>query len=205
MNDQHATTQIPIPFSRIVLIAAALLMLTLPLRAADLDAFWERPRKGANSFNGAPPDEAYFRALADTGATWVRLTFSKWPSARRDFLMGDADKYTGLVPEDLATLRRTLDAAHAAGLKVVVTPLSLPGARWSQQNGDRLDDRLWSQPEYAEQAVRFWSDLAAALADHPAIAAYNLLNEPVPEKRPGRGHRRARTPSLATGQCRHIA
>ena len=36
MNDQHATTQIPIPFSRIVLIAAALLMLTLPLRAADL-------------------------------------------------------------------------------------------------------------------------------------------------------------------------
>ena len=182
MNDQHATTQIPIPFSRIVLIAAALLMLTLPLRAADLDAFWEQPRKGANSFNGAPPDEAYFRALAGTGATWVRLTFSKWPSARRDFLMGDADNYTGLVPEDLATLRRTLDAAHAAGLKVVVTPLSLPGARWSQQNGDRLDDRLWSQPEYAEQAVRFWSDLAAALADHPAIAAYNLLNEPVPEK-----------------------
>ena len=79
----------------------------------------------------------------------MRLTFSKWPSARRDFLMGEADKYTGLVPEDLATLRRTLDAAHAAGLKVVVTPLSLPGARWSQQNGDRLDDRLWSQPEYA--------------------------------------------------------
>ena len=182
MNDQHAATQIPIPSSRIALIAAALLMLTLPLRAADLDAFWERPRKGANSFNGAPPDEAYFRALADTGATWVRLTFSKWPSARRDFLMGDADKYTGLVPEDLATLRRTLDAAHAAGVKVVVTPLSLPGARWSQQNGDRYDDRLWSQPEYAGQAVRFWSDLAAALADHPAIAAYNLLNEPVPEK-----------------------
>ena len=176
-----------IAFKCMALMAAALLILmpTSPLRAADLDAFWEQPRKGANSFNGAPPDEAYYHALADTGATWVRLAFSKWPSARRDFLLGDADKYTGLVPEDLATLRRSLDAAHAAGLKVVVTPLSLPGARWSQQNGDRFDDRLWSQPEYADQAVHFWSDLAAALADHPAVAAYNLLNEPVPEKNGG--------------------
>ena len=189
MNHQHATTQMRISFSRLALINAALLMLvlTLPLRAADLDAFWEQPRKGANSFNGEPPDETYFRALADTGATWVRLTFSKWPSAKRDFLIGDADKYTGLVPEDLATLRRTLDAAHVAGLKVVVTPLSLPGARWQQQNNDRFDDRLWSQPEYADQAVRFWRDLAAALADHPAVAAYNLINEPVPEKKGGVG------------------
>ena len=189
MNRQYANLLMPVPFLRLLLVAIAstMLALVMPLRAADLDAFWEQPRKGGNSFNGAPPDEAYFRALADTGATWVRLTFSKWPSARRDFLMGDADKYTGLVPEDLATLRRTLDAAHTAGMKVVVTPLSLPGARWSQQNGDRYDDRLWSQPEYAEQAVRFWSDLAAALADHPAIAAYNLLNEPVPEKTGGVG------------------
>ena len=41
---------------------------------------------------------------------------------------------------------------------------------------------VYKRQEYAGQAVRFWSDLAAALADHPAIAAYNLLNEPVPEK-----------------------
>ena len=165
----------------------AALLLSLPLHAADLDAFWETPRKGGNSFNGAPPDEAYFRALADTGATWVRLAFGKWPSARRDFLIGDADHYTGLVPEDLATLRRTLDAAHAAGLKVVVVPLSLPGARWVQQNDGKFDDRLWSQPGYDGQAVRFWGDLAAALRDHPAVAAYNLLNEPAPEKQGGLG------------------
>ena len=161
------------------------LLLSLPLHAADLDAFWQEPRRGGNSFNGAPPDEAYFRALAATGAEWVRLTFSKWPSARRDFLLGDADRYTGLVPEDLAVLRRTLDAAHAAGLKVVLVPLGLPGARWVQHNGNRHDDRLWSQPGYVDQAVRFWGDLAAALREHPAIAAYNLINEPAPEKRAG--------------------
>ena len=103
----------------------------------------------------------------------------------RDFLLGDADRYAGLVPDDFAILRRTLDAAHAAGLKVVLVPLSLPGARWTQQNGGRFDDRLWSDPAFADEAVRFWRDLAAALADHPAIAAWNLLNEPAPEKTTG--------------------
>lgn len=160
-------------------------LLAFPLRAADLDAFWSTQRKGGNSFNEVPPDEAYFEALADSGATWVRLAFSKWRGAGRDFLMGDADAYAGLMQEDLVVLRRTLDAAHAAGLKVVVTPLSLPGARWEQHNDGKFDDRLWSRAEYAEQSVRFWRDLADALKDHPAIAAYNVINEPVPEKATG--------------------
>lgn len=153
--------------------------------AADLIGFWDSPQKGGNSFNAAAPDRAYFDALAATGASWVRLTFSKWQGEGRDFLIGDADRYKGLPPGDLARLRETLDAAGAAGLKVVITPLSLPGARWKQQNGGKFDDRLWSDPAYAGQAVAFWHDLAAALKDHPAVAAYNLLNEPAPEKTTG--------------------
>lgn len=163
----------------------ALLCLVLagtPASAADLMTFWDSQKKGANSFNAAEPDAAYFEALAATGASWVRLTFSKWKSEGRDFLIGDADHYEGLPLTDLEKLRAALDAAHAAGLKVVVTPLSLPGARWKQQNGDKFDDRLWSDPAFSDQAVKFWRDLAGALKDHPAIAAYNLLNEPAPEK-----------------------
>ncbi len=166
----------------------ALLCLALsctPASAADLMTFWDSPQKGGNSFNAGEPDAAYFEALATTGASWVRLTFSKWKGEGRDFLLGDADHYEGLPPNDLAKLKKTLDAAHAAGLKVVVTPLSLPGARWKQQNGGKFDDRLWSDPAFADQAVKFWGDLAGALKDHPAIAAYNLLNEPAPEKTTG--------------------
>ena len=167
----------------------ALLCLTLALpsaaSAADLMTFWDAPQKGGNSFNAAEPDEAYFKALAATGATWVRLTFSKWKGEGRDFLIGNADRYEGLPPGDLAKLRKTLDAAQAAGLKVVVTPLSLPGARWKQQNNGAFDDRLWSDPAFGRQAVAFWRDLAEALKDHPSIAAYNLLNEPAPEKTTG--------------------
>jgi hypothetical protein len=151
----------------------------------DTIAFWNTPQHGANSFNGAPPDVAYFRALHGYGATWVRLVFSKWKSHERDFLFGNLDDYHGLVAEDLEKLRQVLDAAHAAGLKVVVTPLSLPGARWIQQNHNQFDDRLWSDKRFWRQSAAFWRDLAGALKDHPAIAAYNLVNEPVPERKGG--------------------
>nr|AIA83909.1 CAZy families GH5 protein [uncultured Pseudomonas sp.] len=64
------------------LLALALAAAT-PASAADRIGFWDVPRAGANSFNVAPPDAAYFEALAATGATWVRLAFSKWPGAGR--------------------------------------------------------------------------------------------------------------------------
>jgi Cellulase (glycosyl hydrolase family 5) len=104
-----------------------------------------------------------------------------WKPAQRDFLLGNADHYTGLVSSDLVILKATLDRAHAAGLKVVITPLTLPGARWKQNNNGHFDDRLWHDKAYWIQAAAFWHDLAGVLKGHPAIAAYNLLNEPAPE------------------------
>lgn len=148
-------------------------------------SFWDQPRHGANSFNQHVPDEAYFRALRSTGATWVRLTFSKWKGHGRDFLLGDADHYAGIPSGDLSTLVGCLDAAAAAGLGVVVVPLSLPGARWVQQNGGVADQRLWTSRAYWDESAAFWRDLATALKGHPAVVGYNLLNEPVPEKGAG--------------------
>ncbi|HHA2758319.1 MULTISPECIES: cellulase family glycosylhydrolase [Stenotrophomonas] len=163
----------------------SLLCLTLatavPASAADI-TFWDMPQRGGNSFNEAPPDRAYFQALRDTGATWVRLSPDKWKSAGgRDFLMGDADDYQGLVQADVGTLRRALDDANAAGLKVVLVPLSLPLLRWKQKNDGKVDPRLWQSFDNHVPARRFWNDLATALKGHPALAAYNLINEPVPE------------------------
>jgi len=156
-----------------------------PLRAADLIGFWDQPRHGANSFNRLPPDQAYLDARAGYGASWVRLAYDKWKPAGRDFLIGDADRYEALSQPDLATLRATLERVRRAGLKAVIVPLSLPGMRWAQNNGDRFDGRLWTDKAWWEQAARFWHDLAAALRDEPAVAAYNIVNEPVPEKGAG--------------------
>ena len=171
---------------RCVLTMVGAALLAAPgARAADLLAFWNTPQRGANSFNGAPPDAAYFMALRGVGATWVRLAFGKWPSRERDFLLGSADEYETLVAADLVTLRATLDRAHAAGLKVVITPLSLPGARAKRESDAPFDDRLWSDKKYWRESAAFWRDLAAELKDHPAVAAYNLVNEPVPERKGG--------------------
>jgi hypothetical protein len=162
----------------------ALLLATAsgPATAADLIDFWNSPQHGGNSFNRLPPDQAYFDALSAYGASWVRLSYDKWKPAQRDFLLGNADRYEALPAVDLKQLRDTLDRAHTAGLKVVIAPLSLPGMRWSQNNQGQFDDRLWQDNDYAQQAARFWRDLARELKDHPAIAAYNLVNEPAPEK-----------------------
>lgn len=172
--------------AKLILLIALCLVISLitarPLKAADLIGFWDTPQRGGNSFNGAAPDQAYFDALKGTGATWVRLTFSKWPGEGRDFLIGNADSYEGLPAKDLQTLKETLDRAHTAGLKVVIAPLSLPGARWSQQNGGKHDERLWRDKAYWDQSARFWADLARELKDHPAVAAYNIINEPTPER-----------------------
>ena len=153
--------------------------------AADMIAFWDKPERGGNSFNRLPPDQAYFDALQNYGASWVRLSYDKWQPAERDYLIGNADQYQGLVAKDLQQLIATLDRAHAAGLKVVITPLSLPGMRWAQNNGDHFDDRLWQDKRFWTQSAAFWRDLAAVLKEHPAVAAYNLINEPAPEKQAG--------------------
>ena len=156
-----------------------------PGQRPDPIAFWQSPQPGGNSFNIVPPDEAYFKALRATGATWVRLAFAKWSGTGRDFLIGNADHYTGIPAADLAVLIRSLDAAQAAGLKVVIVPLSLPGERWRQQNNDTPDTRLWNDKRYRQQAAAFWRDLALALKDHPAVVAYNILNEPAVEQKLG--------------------
>ena len=105
----------------------------------------------------------------------------KWKGAGRDFLIGDADQFQGIPAPDLAQVRAVLDHAQAAGVEVVITMLSLPGARWRQHNGNRSDFRLYREPRFAEQAAAFWRELATALRGHPALVGYNPINEPHPE------------------------
>ena len=147
----------------------------------DRAAFWDRQRRGANCQNRRVGPE-YWKAAAETGLEFVRLLPDAWPTRNRDFLMGSADGFTALEERDLAVLMRSLDEAEAAGVKVVLAPISLPGARWKQLNGDVDDARLWRDAAFPAQAEAFWRQLAGRLRGHPAIVAYNPLNEPHPER-----------------------
>jgi hypothetical protein len=111
--------------------------------------------------------------------------YDKWDTEAKDFLLGDADNYQGLVQKDLAVLKQVLLWADANGIKVVVTPLSLPGSRWTQNNNDQYDPRIWNDFKYQEVAFRFWADLARELKNYDCIVAYDILNEPYTEIKTG--------------------
>jgi endoglucanase len=146
--------------------------------------FWDVQRKGANWFNHVPTKE-WLVAAKRSGIQVVRLAPNKWDTNERDFLIGNADHYTGIVEKDFTVLNNVLDQADSIGLRIVLTTLSLPGARWRQQNGDNFDFRLWKEPEYAAQSAMFWKELAGRLNHHHAIVGYNILNEPIPERAAG--------------------
>jgi endoglucanase len=143
--------------------------------------FWDQRRKGANCQNHRVRRE-YWQAAHAAGIQFIRLAPDGWSAANRDFLIGSADTFRTIDTTDLAVLRHVLDDAAASSVGVILTMFSLPGARWRQLNGDKDDGRLWTQPEYRAQAFAFWRQLAAALTNHPAIVAYNPLNEPHPER-----------------------
>lgn len=169
---------------RLILFLISLLVLLPALAAEQKISYWDTPRKGANCFNAGPSEE-WFAAAQQLGLEWVRLTFGKWQSKERDFLFGNLDDYQGLVVEDLHYLKKVLAWAEKYHIKLVITPLSLPGNRWIQKNNNKLDLRLWNEKLYWQQAASFWRDLARELNDHPAIYAYNLINEPIPEMQSG--------------------
>lgn len=142
--------------------------------------FWDSQQKGANYFN-ATPNREWFVSAANANIKLVRLAYAKWQGEQRDFLLGNADEFQGLVESDFQVLLKFLNIADSFGIKVVITPISLPGARWRQNNNNVQDGRLWKEQKYQEQSICFWKELAARLKNHPAVVGYNIKNEPHPE------------------------
>ncbi len=147
-------------------------------------SFWDVQRKGANGGSGADRQE-WFKAAGDLGLEFIRLSPTIWESEGRDFLIGNADEYTGIPKADMKKLIQALDIADTYHVKIVLTFFSLPGVRYKQLNNDQFDYRLWTDEKYQQQAIQFWKDLAGKIKNHPAIVAYNPLNEPHPEQKDG--------------------
>jgi hypothetical protein len=127
------------------------------------------------------PSEQWFMDAAAINIEWIRLAYDKWNTNERDFLLGDASNYHGLVKEDLNKLKAVISWAEKNNLKIVIAPLSLPGCRWSQNNNDKPDMCLWENYAYQQKAIQFWIDLASELKYFSCIVAYDILNEPCPE------------------------
>lgn len=146
----------------------------------DLIAYWNQQKKGTNYFNHTPSKE-WFDAANEANIKFVRLVYDKWDGEKEYFLLGNADNYEGIVEKDFQKLKYFLDYANSLDIKIVITPISIPGEKWRQSNSNKNDGRLWTTNEYLTQVAQFWKDLATRLKGHPAIVGYNLVNEPHPE------------------------
>jgi hypothetical protein len=88
-----------------------------------------------------------------------------------------------LIPSGFELIDRLIGWCRDHGLWVVLDLHGAPGG----QTGTNIDDSPNSKPElfverrYQDQTVALWVTLARRYRDEPVVAAYDLLNEPLPD------------------------
>ncbi|MFD6178618.1 MULTISPECIES: glycoside hydrolase family 5 protein [unclassified Isoptericola] len=136
-----------------------------PDRAAE---FWAR-------FRDTFFTEADVARIAAEGFDHVRLPINS------RVVMDEAGRF---LEDGFALVERCVRWCEAHGLHVVLDLHGAPGG----QTGTNIDDsprgrpELFTEPRYPDLTVRLWTELARRYADDPTVAAYDLLNEPLPDE-----------------------
>jgi hypothetical protein len=88
------------------------------------------------------------------------------------------------VEEGFQLLDALVKACHAHGVYVVIDMHGAPGGQTGQNIDDSANDQpeLFMQTNHQEQLVKLWTAIARRYKDEPAVAGYDLLNEPLPER-----------------------
>ena len=114
--------------------------------------------------------ESDFTDLAATKANLVRVFL---PLRRA---CGSCSKYD-IPAAEVATAKHILQDGESYGFKVVITFAIPPSNVVEKEYGTR---DYWSDTYLQNSIKTNWAQLAAQLKSYPALAAYDLINEPVP-------------------------
>lgn len=78
-----------------------------------------------------------------------------------------------------AWLDQNVEWARQHGVRLILD-LHIPiGGYWLGSDPESADFRLWTDAGVRQQNVDLWASIAERYRDEPAVAAYDLLNEPV--------------------------
>jgi aryl-phospho-beta-D-glucosidase BglC (GH1 family) len=78
-----------------------------------------------------------------------------------------------------------LRAAEKAGLYVILDMHAAPGAQnadWHSDSPGRAG--LWESPRFQKDTVTLWAEIAGRFKNAPALAGFDILNEPITDKKP---------------------
>jgi hypothetical protein len=143
-------------------------------RAALLRALGpERYRLFFDRFTQAFFGDADAAFLAALGMNHVRIPFNY-----RHF--EDDDRPFELKPEGFAQLDRVIEVCDRNGLYVILDLHALPGAQnmhWHSDNPTHYAF-FWQHRHFQDRVVHLWEALAERYKGNPAVAGYNLMNEP---------------------------
>lgn len=112
-----------------------------------------------------------FKEIAGNGLNFVRIPVGYWSIAPLE-----GDPY---IQGAWAWLQRGCDWAQSAGLKVMIDLHAAPGSQNGFDNSGEEGDVEWSEGNTAQQTFAAIRRLNEEFQNHPAVAAIELLNEPL--------------------------
>lgn len=140
--------------------------------------YWKEQRKGANGHFRVIREE-WFKEAKKANIEYIRLNHLEFPADDKHFLIGSEQEFTTLNKVDLDYLKKILDTADKYNIKIILTMFELPGRVYFNYEEDGgKDNRLWKDKKYWKQSFELWKQIAREFKGHPAIVAYNPLNEP---------------------------
>jgi aryl-phospho-beta-D-glucosidase BglC (GH1 family) len=90
-----------------------------------------------------------------------------------------------IKPDAFRHLDRAIAALAAHGVYSIVDLHALPGSQNQHWHSDNETHRalFWEHPHFQDRVVHIWRAIAEHYRGDPAVAGYNLLNEPADETR----------------------
>lgn len=135
----------------------------------------ENARQFWTEFRRSYIREADIQRIADLGYNSVR------PALNSRLFLSETDPPVQLE-EGFALLDNLVGWCKAHGVYVILDMHGAPGGQTGQNIDDSANDQpeLFQQTKFQDRLVELWKNIARRYKDEPAVAGYDLLNEPLP-------------------------
>ncbi|RDV08076.1 hypothetical protein DXK94_20865 [Arthrobacter sp. RT-1] len=136
------------------------------LKAVNFSNLYHRNPKGTELLNSQHHSETDFERAKELGFNSIRFAF-------------DGDWFVDSPKVFLEWLDQNVTWARQHQMRLILDMHTPIGGFWLDPTSDQVSFDIWEDPRIQQQNADLWRVIADKYKDEPAIAAYDLLNEPV--------------------------